>query len=183
MSVADGSCTKRPDASTTHQYFMAPPRQMQQLHSRELLSDFFGRLKCFWSLQRTEHFHCNTMPHKASWGLKFRIIQLGTNLAKLRGGAGKDRFSGSCNTATNGASELPRALAVHQTRVGRSVRAMVQSSAVPSEPGAPIGAHWSGGGRGQQGGGLPLGTGQGRHLYGHCLWPLGKHVTGQGRHV
>ena len=30
------------------------------------------------------------------------------------------------------------------------VRAMVQSSAVPSEPGAPIGAHSTGGGRGQE---------------------------------
>ena len=65
---------------------------------------------------------------------------------------------------------------------GRLVRAMVQSSAVPSEPGAPIGAHSSGGGRGQQGG-LPLGrvgisvatekhvTGQSRHACGH--WPVG----------
>ena len=51
----------------------------------------------------------------------------------------------------------------------RCAMLVVKSSAVPSEPAAPIGAHWSGGGRGQQEGmgGMNLGFSE---LYAH--WAL-----------
>ena len=69
-------------------------------------------------------------------------MQLETNFAKLRGGE-------KVFTTTNVVAEIPSAGGAPEASL---VRAMVQSSAVPSEPGAPIGAHSTGGGRGQEGG-------------------------------
>ena len=56
----------------------------------------------------------------------------------------------------------------------RCATLVVKSSAVPSEPAAPIGAHWSGGGRGQQEGmgGMNLGFSE---LYAH--WAIWSHGT------
>ena len=65
-------------------------------------------------------------------------MQLETNLAKLRGGE-------KVFTTTNVVAEISSAGGAPEASL---VRAMVQSSAVPSEPGAPIGAHSTGGGRG-----------------------------------
>ena len=104
-------------------------------------------------------------------------MQLETNLAKLRGGE-------KVFTTTNVVAELPSAGGAPEASL---VRAMVQSSAVPSEPGAPIGAHSTGGGRGQERGrgghwvgrvGMPaVATGTG--MDSQCLMPIAYgHWTG-----
>ena len=88
-------------------------------------------------------------------------MQLETNLAKLRGGE-------KVFTTTNVVAEIPSAGGAPEASL---VRAMVQSSAVPSEPGAPIGAHSTGGGRGQE-------RGRGGHWVGRVGMPAVATGTG-----